>query len=54
MTTTAPKKGETTSGIIERDGDSVKICYALPGGKTPTEFKAAENQQYFVLKRQVK
>jgi len=51
MTSTAPKK-DKTAGVIEvMDDDTVRICYALPGGKTPTEFKAGENQHCFVLKR---
>src|SRR5688572_8502647 len=39
MTSTAPTKGEKTSGVIETEGDMLRICYALPGGQTPTEFK---------------
>jgi uncharacterized protein (TIGR03067 family) len=46
-------KGEDTktSGLIEKSGDTVKLVYALPGGKTPTEFKAGDKQQLFVLKK---
>ena len=33
------------------EGDTVKICYALPGGETPTEFSTKEKQHCFVLKR---
>jgi uncharacterized protein (TIGR03067 family) len=51
MVSTSPKKGEKAEGLIEMDGDDVKLCYALPGGKTPTSFKAGEKQQFFVLKR---
>jgi len=51
MTSTSPKKGEKADGVIEQDGDTVRICYALPGGMAPTSFKAEEKQQYFVLKR---
>ena len=49
----APDKGEGSkaSGLIEKNGDTVKLIYALPGGKTPSEFKAGENQQLFVLKK---
>jgi len=54
MTSTAPKKDEKAAGVIEVGEDGVKICYALPGGATPTEFKAGEKQQCFVLKRQAK
>ena len=49
----APDKGEgsTAGGLIEKNGDTVKLVYALPGGKTPTEFNAGEKQQMFVLKK---
>lgn len=48
------KEGEqqSTTGIIKVDGDTVTLVYALPGGKTPTEFKAGEKQQLFVMKRE--
>src|SRR5687767_10201773 len=39
MTSTAPNKDEQAAGIIEVDGDSIRLCYALPGGQVPTEFK---------------
>jgi uncharacterized protein (TIGR03067 family) len=49
----APDKGEGSKaiGLIEKSGDTVKLVYALPGGKTPTGFKAGEKQQMFVLKK---
>jgi len=54
MVSTSPKKGEKAEGVIEADGDTVKLAYALPGGKTPTSFEAGEKQQSFVLKRMKK
>jgi uncharacterized protein (TIGR03067 family) len=51
MVSTSPKKGEKASGIIEMDGDTVRICYALPGGKEPLLFKTSDKQHLFVLKR---
>ncbi len=52
MTTTlAPQAGQTTKGLVEHDGDTLKLIYALPGGKTPTEFTAGEGQMMFHLKR---
>lgn len=51
MVSTSPKKGEKAEGVIEVDGDTVKLAYALPGGKTPTTFEAGKDQQLFVLKR---
>lgn len=49
MKSTVPAAGETT-GLVEKDGDTIKIVYALPGGKEPTEMKAGEKQHLFVLK----
>jgi uncharacterized protein (TIGR03067 family) len=50
----APKDKESapdTPGLIQMDGDTIKIVYALPGGKPPTDFKTGKDQQMFVLKR---
>lgn len=47
----ADGKGTKAEGLVERDGDSVKLIYALPGGKAPTGFKTGENQQMFVMRR---
>ena len=46
-------KGLETSGIIEVKGDDLKLCYAFPGEKRPTEFAAKKDTKnlYFVLKR---
>ena len=51
MVSKAPKSGERAAGLIERDGDTVRLIYALPGGKTPTEFRTKEKQMMFTLKR---
>lgn len=49
------KSKETVAkGLIEKDGDTVKLIYALPGGETPTEFKTKEKQLMFVLKNENK
>jgi uncharacterized protein (TIGR03067 family) len=44
-------KGAKAEGLIEMKGDTVRLIYALPGGKAPTQFKTGEKQQMFVLKR---
>lgn len=44
-------KGEKARGLIEARGDTVRLIYALPGGKEPTEFKTKQKQQMFVLTR---
>lgn len=63
MTSTAPAKDKkdtddkkaaeklSTTGLIKVDGDTVTIIYALPGGKSPTEFKTGDKQQLFVMKK---
>ena len=52
---TKGKDEETVAkGLIEKDGDTVKLIYALPGGETPTEFKTKEKQLMFVMKNENK
>ncbi len=46
-----PAEKVSTPGLIKVDGEMVTIIYALPGGKAPTEFKTADMQQMFVMKR---
>jgi len=50
MKSTAPKK-DKADGVIERAGDMVRICYALPGGETPKKFETGVKQQCFTLRR---
>lgn len=44
-------KGEEAAGLIEIDGDTVKLIYALPGGDPPTDFRTGDKQQMFVMKK---
>ena len=45
-------KGVEASGLIERNGDTVRLIYRLPDGKEdPTEFKTRQGQIMVVLKR---
>ena len=48
--------GEGTVGIIEVDGDKLKICYSAMGGDAPTEFAAGDgtNRHLFSLARDTK
>jgi hypothetical protein len=46
----APTKGETVKGLIEKDGEQLRLIYALPGGAMPKEFKTQEKQLLFVMK----
>ncbi|MBA4067387.1 MAG: hypothetical protein C0501_27495 [Isosphaera sp.] len=49
MKSTSPKDAEAV-GMVKKDGDTVTIVYALPGGEAPKEFKTKEKQNLFVLK----
>jgi len=51
MTSKEPKQGEKAEGIISMEGDTLKLCYNTPGGKTPTSFKTEDKQNCFVLKK---
>jgi len=44
----------TAKGLIEKQGDTVKLIYALPGGEAPTEFKTKQKQLMFVMKNEKK
>jgi len=48
-----PAKDLTAEGIIEVKGDEMKLTYAMPGEKRPTEFgsKKGDKSLSFVLKR---
>ena len=52
------KDGETasTTGLIKKEGDTIVLIYALPGGKEPTEFKTkkGDKQQMFWLENKKK
>jgi len=51
MVSKSPKAGMKAEGVVKAEGDTVWICYALPGGKTPTGFKTEEKQHCFKLKK---
>ncbi len=54
MVSIEPKKGEAAEGLIKRDGNTVTVIYALPGGAAPMDFKTHEKQQMFTLKKVAK
>lgn len=46
----AKEKDEVVRGLIEKEGDTVRLIYSLPGGEMPTTFKTTKKQLMFVLK----
>jgi uncharacterized protein (TIGR03067 family) len=47
---TKDKEEPVAKGLIEKDGDTVRLIYAIPGGETPTEFKTKDKQLMFEMK----
>jgi uncharacterized protein (TIGR03067 family) len=43
-------KGKELRGLVERNGDTIRVIYAAPGTEAPTEFKTKENQVMYTLK----
>jgi uncharacterized protein (TIGR03067 family) len=43
--------GETARGLIGKEGDQVRLIYALPGGEIPASFKTKEKQLMFVMQK---
>ncbi len=51
MTSTrSPHQGAVAQGLIEHQGDAIRLIYALPGGPPPTGFRTGPNQLSFVMK----
>ena len=42
---------EIARGLIQKDGDTVRLIYALPTGEVPAGFKTKEKQLLFVMKK---
>ncbi len=45
-----PGEGQVAKGLIEKDGKTIRLIYALPGGEAPTSFETKAQQMMFVLK----
>jgi uncharacterized protein (TIGR03067 family) len=43
--------GEIARGLIQKEGDLLRLIYALPTGEIPSGFKTKEKQLMFVMKR---
>jgi uncharacterized protein (TIGR03067 family) len=52
--TAAPNSGETAEGLIEKDGDTVRLIYALPGRPAPTDFRTKPGELLFVMENRNK
>lgn len=46
------KRGEKYLGIYALEGDTLKWCVGMPGGKRPTEFATKQGQFLLILKRE--
>lgn len=49
MVSRSPEPNVEAKGLIEKQGDTLRLIYALPGGEAPTRFKTAPQQQMFVM-----
>lgn len=47
---TGRHKGEVAHGLIDKQGNRVRLIYALPGGDRPTRFASKPKQLLFVMK----
>jgi uncharacterized protein (TIGR03067 family) len=52
--TNAPNSGDVAQGLIEKDGDMVRLIYSLPGAEPPTDFRTGPKQLLFVMENQNK
>jgi uncharacterized protein (TIGR03067 family) len=43
--------GEIARGLIQKEGDTVRLVYALPTGEIPASFKTKEKQLMFVMQK---
>jgi uncharacterized protein (TIGR03067 family) len=44
-----PHEDETVPGIYQLDGDTLKLCFAMPGEKRPTEFTTKSGTGAFLV-----
>lgn len=49
ISTKSPDVGAIAKGLVEAEQNKVKLVYALPNGQPPTDFKAGQQQQMFVM-----
>lgn len=44
------EEGQVARGLIQKDGETIRLIYALPGAPEPTEFKTKDRQLMFELR----
>jgi uncharacterized protein (TIGR03067 family) len=49
--TAAPNAGAVAEGLIEKQGNTVRLIYALPGKPAPTEFRTKAGELLFVMEK---
>ncbi len=47
--TAAPDSGAVALGLLDKQGETVRLIYALPGNPCPTEFKTKAGELLFVM-----
>lgn len=47
----AEVEDQVAFGLIDKDGDKVRLVYAIPGADAPKEFKTKAGQLMFILKK---
>lgn len=47
----AEAEEQVAFGLVDKDGDKVRLIYAIPGGEAPKEFKTKAGQLMFILKK---
>ena len=49
--TEGEQKGKEMKGVVQLEGDNLKLCYAKPDGEAPTKFDTKEGQCCVTLQR---
>jgi uncharacterized protein (TIGR03067 family) len=51
MSRVKSSSGEVVQGLIQKEGATVTLIYALPTGETPASFKTKQKQLMFVMEK---
>ncbi|MBA4065585.1 MAG: hypothetical protein C0501_18100 [Isosphaera sp.] len=52
--TAAPNSGAVAEGLVEKQGDTIRLVYALPGKPAPTGFETKSGELLFVMENRNK